>query len=193
MAGGDALTRDDLISGLGDVVQVLRDDGAAASILIVGGAALSLRYFDRRTTADIDARLQPSEPVLKAAREVAARRGWSDAWLNMNAAQFIPTYARQPTWQVLYDDGLITISVASPDALLAMKLRAGRKGRDEDDIASLLSICSIASLAAAESLYESFYPGEDIPERTQEIFAVILGVGIPDAPVPPDPPSIANR
>lgn len=50
---GDQLDRDDLIRGINAVIAKLRDAGEPAGIRIVGGAALALRYFDRRTTSDI--------------------------------------------------------------------------------------------------------------------------------------------
>jgi hypothetical protein len=71
---GDQLDRDDLIRGINAVIAKLRALGQPAGIRIVGGAALTLRYFDRRTTADVDAHLQPEQPILKAAVEVASPR-----------------------------------------------------------------------------------------------------------------------
>jgi hypothetical protein len=54
----DRLDRDDLIRGINQVIEKLRAAGQPAGIRIVGGAALALRYFDRRTTTDIDAQLR---------------------------------------------------------------------------------------------------------------------------------------
>ena len=54
---GDQLDRDDLIRGINAVIAKLRAAGEPAGIRIVGGAALALRYFDRRTTSDVDAHL----------------------------------------------------------------------------------------------------------------------------------------
>lgn len=55
-----ALEREDLIDGLQEVVAELRARGEHAGIRIVGGAALSLHYFDRASTVDIDAAIHPS-------------------------------------------------------------------------------------------------------------------------------------
>ncbi|WPO88041.1 DUF6036 family nucleotidyltransferase [Herbiconiux sp. KACC 21604] len=84
------LGRDDLVDGLRDVVGRLRERGAPCGIRIVGGAALSLRYFDRRTTEDIDAKIHPSEATTVIAEEIASERGWPIDWLNSNASQFVP-------------------------------------------------------------------------------------------------------
>ena len=48
-------TREDLIGGLRDLVQELRRAGHPTGLRIIGGGALALRHYDRRTTADIDA------------------------------------------------------------------------------------------------------------------------------------------
>lgn len=60
----DQLDRDDLIKRLGAVITNLRAAGQPTGFRIIGAAALALRYFDRRTTVDIDA---PEEPVLEVA------------------------------------------------------------------------------------------------------------------------------
>lgn len=49
-----ALDRDDIITGLRELIAELRDARQVAGIRLVGGAALALRYFDRGTTQDLD-------------------------------------------------------------------------------------------------------------------------------------------
>lgn len=63
---GAALDRDDIISGLRDLVSELRAAGEIAGIRLVGGAALALRYFDRGTTQDLDT--------------LHIRPGWTSPW-----------------------------------------------------------------------------------------------------------------
>ena len=48
--------RDLLEEGLRQLVTRLRESGTRSGIRIVGGAALALRYFERESTVDIDAR-----------------------------------------------------------------------------------------------------------------------------------------
>ncbi len=80
------LDRDDLIEGLRDVVRQAHEHNVAgASIRIVGGAALRLAYFDRSTTADIDAQIEPMDALTPIIADVARRRGWPTDWLNNNA------------------------------------------------------------------------------------------------------------
>ncbi|MCY7405029.1 MAG: hypothetical protein LH475_10465 [Cryobacterium sp.] len=184
----DQLDRDDLIKGLGAVITKLRAAGQPAGIRIIGGAALALRYFDRRTTVDIDARIQPEEPVLEAAVEVANENGWAHDWLNSKAAGFIPSYGADPEWEVLYSSDNITVEVASPRALLAMKLNASRPSRDVQDIAYLLALCNVADVGAAEELLDSFFPGDGLPDKALRLLGPIFARGLPTVPEAPPAP-----
>ena len=183
---GDQLDRADLIRGINAVITRLRAAGQPAGIRIVGGAALALRYFDRRTTADVDAQLRPEEPILQAAVQVADENGWPHDWLNSNATMFIPAYGADPEWEVLYADEHIIVEVASARALLAMKLNASRPGRDVQDIANLLAICNVRDLEAAEEVMSAFYPGDGLPDKALRLLGPIFRQGLPE--VPPAPP-----
>lgn len=58
------LDRDDLIDGLRELVAELHAAGEPVGLRIVGGGALSLRHFERRTTVDIDAvQVSPGDQV----------------------------------------------------------------------------------------------------------------------------------
>ena len=182
-----SLDRDDLIRGLRQLVTSLRDRGEPAGIRIIGGAALSLRYFERRTTEDIDAKVHPTEPTLELAADVASASGWPADWLNTKADHFIPL-STEVGWEPLYADGDVSIWVASAPALLAMKLRASRPGRDDDDIANLLSMCAIADATEAADLYETYYPGEVLPDKAIRMLDAILSQGLPAMPLTPPRP-----
>jgi hypothetical protein len=72
----NTLDRDDTIAGLRELIAELRAAGEVAGIRLVGGAALSLRYFDRGTTQDLDTlhvRPGTDEAVAAAAARVADR------------------------------------------------------------------------------------------------------------------------
>src|SRR5690606_25151836 len=150
------LDRDDIIAGLRELIAELRDAGEVAGIRLVGGAALALRYFDRGTTQDLDSlhvRPGTDAALAAAAARVAQRRDWDPAWLNFKVTQAdaLPTLGRQLEWEAIYEGDGIVIQVASKEALLAMKLRANRPGRDTRDIRLLLGLCQIDTLDAAEN------------------------------------------
>lgn len=94
---------------------------------------------------------------------------------------------RAVEWETIYDHDGIIIQVASKEALLAMKLRANRPGRDTRDIRLLMSLCEIASLEKTEEFYEEFYPGDGLTPRAIGMVTAILADGPLRAPEPPDP------
>lgn len=186
------LDREDIITGLRELIAELGAAGEVAGIRLVGGAALSLRYFDRGTTQDLDAlhvRPGTDDAVAAAAARVSARHGWDPAWLNFEVtkADALPTPGRAVEWDTIYDRDEIVIQVASKEALLAMKLRANRPGRDTRDIRMLLSLCDIATLDEAEDFYEEFYPGDGLDPRAVTIVTTILSEGVLEMPKPPGP------
>lgn len=186
------LDRDDLIAGLRDVVRQPHERNIkGVSIRIVGGAALRLAHFDRDTTADIDAQIQPIDELSPIILDIAKQRGWPEDWLNNKAVMFIPAWGRAVQWQPLLDDENVSISIAPLDALLAMKLNAARPGRDTDDIVKLLALNSIASVSEATDLFGAFYPGDDLPDRSLQLLERILELGLPEKPITPHPPDLS--
>lgn len=187
------LDRGEIIDGLRDLIAELRAAGEVAGIRLVGGAALALRYFDRGTTQDLDSlHVHPGsdEAVAAAAARVAGRRGWDPAWLNfaVEQADAVPTFGRRAVeWESIYDHDGIVVQVASKEAMLAMKLRANRPGRDTNDIRQLLKLCAITTLEEAEELYEDFYPGDVLTDRATGMVTSILDAGLPAEVASPGP------
>ncbi len=189
MSDSARLDRDDLIDGLRELIREAHAQGlSGVTIRIVGGAALRLAHFDRDTTVDIDAQIVPLDQLQPIIARMAMSRGWPADWLNNNAAMFLPSWGRGVDWQAVFDDGDVSISVAPVDALLAMKLLASRPGRDTPDITKLLALNEITSIEAAEDLFESFYPGEAVPDKAIKLLTRIFEIGLP--PKPKTPPTI---
>ena len=186
-----ALDRDDIITGLRELIAELRAADQVAGIRLVGGAALALRYFDRGTTQDLDSlhvRPGSDQEVAAAAARVAERHDWDPAWLNFEVtrADALPTLGREVVWEAIHDQDGILVQVASKEALLAMKLRANRPGRDTRDIRLLLGLCGVRTLQACEDFYEEFYPGDNLAPRAVSIVTAILAEGPLDVPEAPE-------
>jgi hypothetical protein len=189
------LNRDDVIVGLRDLVAELQSAGEVAGIRLVGGAALALRYFDRGVTQDLDVlHVRPGSDaaVAAAASRVAERHDWDTSWLNFGVTQAdaLPTLGRVVEWDTIYDKHGIVVQVAAKEALLAMKLRANRPGRDTRDMRLLIALCGMTALEAVRSLYEEFYPGDDLADRAVQMVSAILADGPVEAPVTPPRPVI---
>lgn len=186
----EGLDRDDLIAGLREVIERAHRRGIGpVSIRIIGGAALRLAYFERATTVDIDARIDPAGELTSIIDEIAAERGWPADWLNSEAqkAGFIPTWGRQVEWRPLYSDGSVNIEVASVEALLVMKLRAFEKRgrRDLGDVLGLLPLTGLTSVVEVEELFEEFFPGDALKQSTIDFLRATLTEDLPALPTPP--------
>lgn len=190
-----ALERADIIVGLRELVDELRNAGEVAGIRLVGGAALTLRYFDRGVTQDLDSlHVRPGSDaaVAAAAAKVAQRHDWDALWLNFEvaSADALPTLGRPVEWETIFDKDEIVIQVAAKEALLAMKLRANRPGRDTRDIRLLLALCGITTLRDTETLYEDYYPGDILSDRAIQIVTAILVEAPLQPPAAPPLPDI---
>jgi hypothetical protein len=119
---------------LAELDERLRERGVAASVYVVGGAAMALAYGRDGVTPDIDA-LASHRAVAEEARAIAGKYGLADRWLNDAAGPWVPprpkAARRRPT-----DPGL-TVHVAPPEHVLAMKLVALRR-KDRPDIRLLI-------------------------------------------------------
>jgi hypothetical protein len=133
---------------LGELDARLRARGVAASIFVVGGAAIAANHTRReRLTEDVDA-LTRDTVVLEEARALARERGLPETWLNPNAGMWMPPlpsgvldHPTEPGLRVTYADA---------GFLLATKLIAQR-AKDADDVVALAGRLDL-SAASPEQL-----------------------------------------
>lgn len=158
---------DDIRNALNELAQRLDAATIPAGIRVIGGAALALAYYDRASTADIDALLHPKDDILHVARHLATEHGWPPNWLNDDARLFMSHHETASDWTIIAQVGATTIRVASAPLLLAMKLRAGRGRRDDRDIDVLLETCAVATLDDVDAIYEHYYPDDPMSARAR--------------------------
>lgn len=182
-----SLAREDIIRGLKELADDLNQRGISADIYIIGGAALVLRYFDRRLTVDVDLRALNFDVIRPSAERVADSNGWDPDWINNAATQFVPSLGKDITWETIYEQGEVSFKVTSPEVMLVMKLAASRTGRDDQDIANLLAITGLSSVAELEELFEQYFPGDVLPHKALRMIHALLETGIPEPPVRPEP------
>ena len=159
-----ALFRDagEILGALKDLAERLEAADVTADIRIMGGAALALAYFDRGATHDIDGALHPVGPIKDEAAALATSRGWQADWINDKVLGFISHHDEERDWSVVLTHGRVTVSVASPQLLLAMKLLAGRGARDGYDIDALLGVCGVSNTEEVEAIFDRYYPQDEI-------------------------------
>lgn len=132
---------------LAELGERLAGRGIEGEIYVVGGAAMMLAYDRARVTRDIDAVGVPQEQIDLEVRAMAAdHRDLDSDWLNARVLPLLPRGVDGERLQVLGGPGL-TVNVASPKWMLAMKARAARGRRDLDDIWVLCQILNIRAVA----------------------------------------------
>lgn len=89
---------------------------------------MALVYAPRVSTRDVDATYQPVDEVEAAGAAVGERYGYPPGWINNEVAQFSPPGGELEPASLIERDG-VTICVAGPRRMLAMKLRAARGRR----------------------------------------------------------------
>lgn len=135
----------------------LASRGTAATMYVVGGAAIALSFDTNRSTKGIDATLVPEGAVLEAARAVAEAEHLPPDWINSDAAAWTPVLPKGAL-RAPNRAGLQVV-VASPESLLAMKLVASRN-RDIPDIKLLAEAIGLKDPVALANLVRDQY-GDD--------------------------------
>lgn len=112
-----------------------------AEIILVGGASIVVNYGFRNMTTDIDAKIQASSAMKDAINFVGDKYHLPNGWLNTDftkTASYSPeiVYASKP-YKTIYNLNIRTIS---REYLIAMKLRSGRKYKNDlSDIIGILA------------------------------------------------------
>ncbi len=144
-------------------------------IFIVGGAAMAMAYNTRRSTRDIDAVFEPKMKVYEAAEAVAELNPKVETgWLNDAVKGLLPGV--DPDATVLFTHEGLTVRVASPGYLFAMKVAAARVERDADDIAELYKILKFESVKSALDFLETNYPNVVLLPRAQYLLEDVAGL-----------------
>lgn len=161
------MDRGEILAALQDLSDELQRREVDARIYLVGGAVMVLAFNARFSTDDVDASAYPAEEVLAAASDIADRRGLDRSWLNDSAKMFVPLNRTVPDWRPVFKVGTVEIVAADERTMLAMKLRASRGRRDEEDIEFLLGRCDINSESEAFQLYDEYFPEDPVPSRSR--------------------------
>lgn len=138
---------------LDELDQRLRAAGIAATVYVVGGAAISLHLPEtERRTQDIDG-ITTEARLPEIVAQMADELGLPEGWLNSAARAFLPpipaTALTPPT-----SPGL-RVQLASLEQLLAMKLAAGR-ARDREDIVALANALQVDPDEAVRLTLEAY-------------------------------------
>ena len=113
-----------------------------AEIVLVGGAAILTNYGFRDMTTDIDALIHAASSMKDAINHVGDKFYLPNSWLN---ADFMRTSSYSPKldeYSVYYKTfyGILSVRTVSAEYLIAMKLRSGRKYKNDlSDVIGILA------------------------------------------------------
>ena len=168
-----SLNKDELIELLDELSERLKRKNARAGIYIVGGAAMALAFDRSRTTHDIDGRIDTGHGALvEAVHEIAHRRGLPTSWLNEQAASWMPV-ARDKRARTVYASEYLTVTGASGEHILGMKLESGR-AFDQKDVITLVKHLKIQTLEEGTGIHRRLFPHSRKGERAQEMMETAL-------------------
>lgn len=113
-----------------------------AEIVLVGGAAILTNYGFRDMTTDIDAVIHAASSMKDAINHVGDKFDLPNGWLN---ADFMHTGSYSPKldeFSVYYKSfyGVLSVRTIAAEYLIAMKLRSGRKYKNDlSDVIGILA------------------------------------------------------
>ncbi len=113
-----------------------------AEIILIGGAAIVANYGFRDMTTDVDAIIQAASSIKDAINKVSDEYNLPNSWLN---ADFMKTTSYSPKlvqyskpYKQFY--GVLNVRSVSAEYLIAMKLKSGRKFKNDlSDVIGILA------------------------------------------------------
>lgn len=168
------LGRDRIAYLLRELGQRCAGQGFNAEMLLVGGAAMALAYSRDRVTRDLDAIFEPKMAIYEQARRMADDHGLPPDWLNDAVKALMPDEAdRGP--QVRFTSEGISVAVASPAYMFAMKALAARQEADTDDLLTLAGLLDITTVEQALAVVTGYYRPERLAVRTSLFIEALFG------------------
>lgn len=157
-----------IVELLDELDRRLREVSVAASIYVVGGAAISLQLPDTgRRTQDIDVVMDDAR-VADLVAAMAEDLGLPDNWLNAAATSYVP--GRPAGAATPPEAPGLRVVLASLQDLLAMKLAAGR-ARDRADTVRLAKALGVDDPETAVQVTVAAYG-----EEALEVFTTVEDV-----------------
>ena len=138
------ITRDDLnryLKDLGKEFRRLNGTKTMGEIVLIGGAAILVKYGFRDLTYDVDAIIVASSAMKDAINRVRDKHGLPHGWLNTDFKQTSSYSDKLLEVSVYYKtfSNILTVRTVAAEHLLAMKLMSGRQYKNDlSDIVGIL-------------------------------------------------------
>lgn len=182
-SNGRLLDRGEIESLLAELGQRCAAKGVHAEMFLVGGAAMALAYSRLRATRDLDAIFEPKTAIYAEARAMANERGLPPDWLNDGVKGLLPDRPDSGV-QVMFSRVGISVAIASPEYLFAMKAASARLEADTNDVLTLAAMLHINTEAQARAMIERFYDLSRLSAKShffvQAVFTDLAGTAEAD-------------
>ena len=170
---GALFDRSRIVELLGELGRRLDRSGIHAEVFIVGGGAMALAYNRDRLTRDVDAVFEPKSLVYEEAHRMAEELRLPSDWLNDGVKALLPDRPDLGAQTTFASVG-VSVSVASPKYLFAMKGAAARLEQDTDDLRTLAKRLGITTADQALDLLERFYDRARLTQKSQFVIEALF-------------------
>lgn len=181
-------TKDNLDTYLKELAKEFRKlnrTAMPAEIILIGGAAILANYGFRDMTTDIDAVIRASSSMKDAINRVGDKYELPNGWLNADftrTASYSPRLAEVSVHYKTFSN-VLEIRTVSAEYLIAMKLRSGRKYKNDlSDVIGILAehekrgqpITRESLDAAVQTLYGGW---DEIPADSRQFIEDTMNAG----------------
>ena len=149
--------------------------GVEGELYLVGGAVMCLAFDARPATRDVDGLFRPVEEVREAAARVAARAGVPSTWLNDAVKGFLSPGG---DFDAFLDLPNLSVFVARPAYLLAMKcasMRLGEEFHDLEDVRYLLRYLNVSTAEEALDIVTRYVDEAQLLPKTRLALEELFG------------------
>jgi len=152
------LTSEDIHGLLDEFIQRLKDVGYEGWIDVYGGSAVAHYHNERQATQDKDSFYYPVTMLEIVAKDMAAAHpGLGEKWINNGVSAVMPPY-EDDNPKIYYDDGKLTVRIASERYLLAMKVTTSRRSVvDVADAVILFNSLRLETVDDIEEIVNRYY------------------------------------
>ena len=164
MVGSGPLNSENVAGLLEELDRELHRAGGRAELYLAGGARMLMGWRTDRRTSDLDGVMRTGQTVLMtAAMKISRRHGLEPTWVNPAVTYFVPSKpdAGETT---LYSGKALTVTGASAEHMLAMKIRSHRD-IDLNDAAVLIDRLKLTSTREIQRIAEDAYEGHGADNR----------------------------
>lgn len=168
------LTRSDIRKLFELLDAELAASGVHGEVYVTGGAVMCLAYDARAATRDVDAFFRPTRLIREAALRVASTAGVPDSWLNDGVKSYLGVRGEFDTYLELEH---LSVFVAEPHYLLAMKcmaMRLGAEFHDLDDVRYLLRHLNVSGVDEALAIVMHYFEEDQVLPKTRLALEEIL-------------------